>query len=91
MYVLYVRSAKMVEISVSKARSNLSELINQVVYSGQRFCLERRGKNVVAIVSMEDLELLEALEDKLDIADAKKALKSKDFVSWKKTKKKLGL
>jgi prevent-host-death family protein len=46
---------------IGDARADLAEIVNRVNYSGQRLriALTRRGKQVCAIVSMEDLELLE--------------------------------
>jgi hypothetical protein len=40
------------------------------------------GKSIAAIVSVEDLELLQALEDRIDLAAARKALKSRGRVAW---------
>lgn len=78
-------------VAISQARDNLAELINEVLYQGDRICLIRRGKPVGALVSIEDLAILEELEKKIDIAEARKALKKGEFVSWKKFKKQLGL
>ena len=51
----------------------------------------RSGKPLFAVVPYEDAELLEALEDRMDLDLAKKALKRNDTVSWAKAKKVLGL
>jgi len=64
-----------VHVAVSSARSNLSELLHQVQLLGDRVVLERRGKQVGAIVSVEDLELLERIEDKMDLATIRKRIK----------------
>jgi hypothetical protein len=40
----------------------------------ERFVLTKRGKDVCAIVSIEDLKLLEALEDQIDIDMARQAI-----------------
>jgi prevent-host-death family protein len=50
-----------VEISVTQARAELAELVNRVAYGRERVVLTRRGKAVAAIVSAEDLELLDRL------------------------------
>ncbi len=42
-------------------------------------------------LSVEDMQLLEAIEDKIDIAEAQKAIRRNKFTSWKQAKKKLGL
>jgi len=84
----------MTKVPVSEARNDFSEIINIVSYRGDRVVLQRRGKDVVAVVPIEDLELLEALEDKLDIDAARKALREagkKGTVSWNKIKEELGI
>lgn len=50
------------KITTREARNNLADLINEVAYGKNRFVLTRRGKSLVAIVSLEDLELLEKAE-----------------------------
>jgi prevent-host-death family protein len=60
--------------SIREARSNLAELINRVAYRGERVPLRRRGKTVAVLVSAEDAELLERLEDEADLRDAREAL-----------------
>jgi prevent-host-death family protein len=47
------------EVPVTEARKDLAELVNRVAYGGERIPLSRHGKVVAAIVSAEDLELLE--------------------------------
>ncbi len=53
------------EISVTQARENFADLIGRVQYGGERVKIVRRGKVVAAIVSAEDLAVLDALEDRL--------------------------
>ncbi|MCZ2523471.1 type II toxin-antitoxin system prevent-host-death family antitoxin [Streptomyces sp. SCUT-3] len=47
------------EIPVTQARAELAELINRVVYGGERVVLTRHGKPLVALVSASDLERLQ--------------------------------
>lgn len=47
------------EIPVTQARAELAELINRVVYGGERVVVTRHGKPLVALVSATDLERLE--------------------------------
>ncbi|NGO78587.1 type II toxin-antitoxin system Phd/YefM family antitoxin [Streptomyces sp. YC504] len=49
------------EIPVTQARAELADLINRVVYGGERVVVTRHGKPLVALVSAEDLAKLEAL------------------------------
>ncbi|MFJ2832409.1 type II toxin-antitoxin system Phd/YefM family antitoxin [Streptomyces sp. NPDC087263] len=51
------------EIPVTQARAELADLINRVVYGGERVVVTRHGKPLVALVSAADLERLEALQD----------------------------
>ena len=62
------------KISVSDARNRFAELVNRVAYAGERVRVVRRGRALAAVVPMEDVELLEALEDELDLAAAREAL-----------------
>ena len=84
----------MTRLAVTRAREELAEMVNRVAYAHERVILERRGKNVAALVSIEDLELLELMEDRTDLEAARKALadaKGKKLIPWKDLKKKLGL
>ncbi|MFG3249882.1 type II toxin-antitoxin system Phd/YefM family antitoxin [Streptomyces sp. NPDC048187] len=47
------------EIPVTQARAELADLINRVVYGGERVIVTRHGKPLVALVSAADLERLE--------------------------------
>lgn len=44
---------------MTKARADLSDLVNRVVYGGERIVLTRHGRAVAAIVSADDLRRLE--------------------------------
>ncbi len=82
----------MEHVLTSEARKNFMDLVNRVHYGGERIVLRRRNKDVAALVSPEDLALLEALEDKMDIEDAKKALaRGGKSIPLAEVKKKLGL
>jgi prevent-host-death family protein len=47
------------EVPVTRARADLSDLVNRVAYGGERIALTRHGRPVAAIVSAEDLRRLE--------------------------------
>ena len=79
------------EISISKIRDNLADALNRVAYAGERVVLQRRKKGVAALVSMEDLALLEEMENQADIKAARKALREKDRVPLGKVKERLGM
>jgi prevent-host-death family protein len=62
------------KISVSDAREHLSEVVDRTRYTPERVVLTKRGKDVVTIVSIEDLKLLQAIEDQIDMEMARKAI-----------------
>lgn len=78
-------------MSIVEARANLSDALNKVAYSGERIVLKRHGKPAAAIVSVEDLELLEELENRSDLKAATKARKEKGMVPLAKAKGRLGI
>lgn len=102
MYIMYTmkitdpEGSRPHHLPVTKAREELSDMINRVVYRGERVVLERRGKDVAAIVPMEDLKRLEELEDQADvemIRRVKRQMKAKKErpIPWAVAKKRLGL
>ena len=69
-----VRDGSVRRVPVVDARNDLAEILNRVAYGKERVVLTRRDKDVVAIVSLEDLRLIQQLEDRIDLAEAKKVL-----------------
>lgn len=49
----------MKEVSVTQARADLSNLVNEVAYSHERIVLTRHGKPLAVIVSAEESKLLD--------------------------------
>ncbi len=81
-------------VSTTEARGNLAEVINRVAYAKDRVRITRRGKQVAAVVPIEDLELLERMEDEIDIREAEKALadaRKHGTIPWEKVKRDLEL
>lgn len=46
-------------VSAAEAKAKFSALVAEVAYGGKRFIIERRGKPLAALVSIDDLECLE--------------------------------
>ena len=79
-------------LPASKARERFPDVLNEVAVKGERVLLQRHGKNVAALISPDDLELLEALEDRYDVESARRALaESNERVPWEKIKQRLAL
>ncbi len=84
----------MTNIPTVKAREQFSEIVNRAAYGKERITLTRRGKSIAAVVPIEDVELLEELENRLDLDDVRVALaeaKEKGTVSWEKIKAELDI
>jgi len=83
----------MSRINITDIRKELSQTLKKVSSKGDRIVLHRRGKDVAALISMEDLTLLEALEDQLDAEEVKRRLEDPKEVplSYEKARKELGL
>jgi hypothetical protein len=66
--------------------SALSSVANRVTEAGERVRL-KVGDREVAVVSLEDLDFLEDIENKLDLLDALEALQEaaedKKLIPWK--------
>jgi prevent-host-death family protein len=79
-------------ISTAEARKNFADVVNKVAYGKETIVLTRRGQKVAALVSIDELELLQQIEDRIDIEDAKKALSEPgDNISSEEVWKQLGL
>lgn len=57
-------------VSISQMKDTLSEILNRVAYGRERIVVASRGKPKAAVISVEDLELLEELEDALAAREA---------------------
>ncbi len=76
----------------TQARAAFSEAVSRANFAGERTIIRRHGKDVAAVVSVEDLQTLEALEDRLDLDEAREIMKKPGrLISWEKIKKDLRL
>ena len=78
------------KVSSSAARQNFSDILNRVAFGRERVLVHRGKKAVAAVVPVEDYEFMEKLEDRADIAEARKRL-NEPTIPWAKIKKELGL
>jgi hypothetical protein len=78
----------------NKEREGFADAINRAAFGNERVLLRRRGRAVAAVIPIGDLRLLEALEDRVDLIDARAALaqaNEKDAQSFDVILKNLGL
>lgn len=62
-------------VNTIDAKEEFSELINRVSHSKERVILTRRGKEIAAIVPIEDLQMLQQSQNQTDLHEAYEALK----------------
>ncbi len=80
----------MTKMTISELRENLSDTLNRVHYSGERVLVEKNGRDMAAVISSEELRFFEALENRLELEEAKLARKEPG-VPWDDVKRRLGL
>lgn len=59
-------------------RENLADVLGGVAYGAERIGVTRHGKLSAVVISVEDLELLEAFEDARDAAELRSARAADD-------------
>ncbi|MEE9535947.1 MAG: type II toxin-antitoxin system Phd/YefM family antitoxin [Desulfobacterales bacterium] len=80
------------KISAADARKKFAKIINRVAYGRESFVLTRRGEPLAAIVSIDDLKLLQEIEEQMDIDDAWKVRNEPgENISWEKLREELEL
>ena len=79
-------------ISAADARKKFANIINRVAFGKESFVLTRRGEALAAIVSMEDLKLLQEIEEQMDIEDSWKARNEPgESIAWETLREELDL
>ena len=85
-------------IPAEKARNQFSDIVKRAQYAKERTIVTYHGKKVAAVVSIEDLNLLEMVLEKLeyqsDLEEARAALKEiekEGTIPWEKIKAELDL
>jgi len=79
-------------LPASKAREKFADVLDEVSVKGERIVLHRHGKTVAALISSDDFELLEALEDRYDVETVRQTLaESDERIPWAKVKERLAL
>ena len=83
----------MERLSATALKNRIGATLNGVEFQGQRVVLERQGRPAAAIVSIEDLRLLEILEDRLDAEEIERILSDPDegWLSAAEAERELGL
>ena len=64
------------EIGISEARDTLAEVVGRVRYGGARIVLTSNKKQAAALISLDDLKLLELIEDRAEDEWAAEAIEA---------------
>ncbi|MBI3072801.1 MAG: type II toxin-antitoxin system Phd/YefM family antitoxin [Deltaproteobacteria bacterium] len=83
-------------LTTSEIREDFADTLNRVAYGKERIVLERHGKQVAALIPIEDLSALEEIEDRHDSVAARRVLarvaaKKEKLIPWSEARKKLKL
>jgi prevent-host-death family protein len=81
-------------MNTAEAKEQFTDLINRVTHNKERVILTRRGKEIAAIVPLEDFKLLQDSQDKHDLREAIDALKearTTGTVTLEQIKEKIGV
>lgn len=84
----------MEHVTTAEARRNMAELLNRAAYGGERFVVTRHGKELVAIVPLEDASLLDRLRGLLVRREFEAALREvaeAHTVPWEEVRRELDL
>jgi prevent-host-death family protein len=67
-------------VSTNELRANLSETVGRAAFGGEPVLIERRGRKIAAIVSIDDLVLLERMRQRRDEAVAQELPKDQSQI-----------
>lgn len=86
----------MTRMPVTRARRTLSDVVSHVAFGGDRVVLSRNGRDLAVIVPMDLYRLMEPEEDRLDVAEMRRAkresaARGEKPVPYEETRKRLGL
>ena len=83
----------MTTVTAKQLKEASADVLSRVQYGHERIAVTRHGKEVAAVVSIEDARLLDRLQDVLDVHDALAAIEEAEregTVSLGDLRKKLG-
>jgi prevent-host-death family protein len=85
----------MLNLDTTKARDEFADTLNRVAYGKEHIILQRRGKDLAAVIPIEDYHLLEnylaSREDEMDVEEARKILSdpNEDRIPFEQIKKEI--
>ena len=77
------------KIGAREARTLFADILNRAAFAKDRIVVTKNGKDVAALVPIEDLRAIEEMENRIDITEAKKIMVNPKLRDWKDVKKEL--
>jgi len=91
-------SSSVLRLTATEARNNFAQTVNRVASGDRQVILSQDGKDVAAIIHIEEFwlleNLIEQLEDDFYAEEAEKILaqtKREDYIPYEQVRKELGL
>jgi len=79
----------MTKVGIGELRNALSNYLNRAAFGHERIIVASRGKPKAAVISIEDLRLLQDLEDAQAAREAVEAYRAGEADSWEDVKAEL--
>ena len=77
-------------VTATQLKKHFADTTGRAQHGGERIVVRRNSKEAFALIPIDDLRLLEALEDKIDVLAAEAVLASDEpVVSWEDAKEEL--
>jgi len=81
----------MATVPASEASDRFAELFDRAVHGKERVVLRERGVDLAAVVPIEDLKRLQAMEDRIDIQAARESLAEEGSIPSEELRARLGI
>jgi len=75
-----------VKVSLTQIKAELSKYVNRAAYGNERVIITSRGRPKAALLSIQELERLDALEDALAAQEAVAAWRAGETEDWEQVK-----
>jgi len=91
--IIREKESAMTSVTAKQLKDHPTDVLGRVQYGKERVAVTRYGKEVAAVVPIEDARLLERLEDLIDAEDVLKAIEEAErdgTISLDELRQKLG-
>lgn len=81
-------------VSAKQVRHDFTNISCDVAFKKERYVVTKNGHDFMAMVPLEDLELIRAIEDRIDNEAAEKSekyIEKHGTISWNEMERRLGI